>query len=456
MRSDYLVLLAFVLPAAVPGQNAPIEPFQQWAPQHVHPISSVDQDTQGNADLRALTNIVGDAHVVAFGEPFHGGHEPLAMRNRLIRYAVSNLGFTAIALETALSTSKRLYDHVLGKTTETDSALEEASSYGLYPEDFELIGWLRSYNHAQPPARKVRLYGIDLTGQYFPYAFRSVEMVLTYMDHADPALGSELRKQYADVISVFRSDKYVKLTPAEKDAITGKIQDMVALLRRERIPLTAATSGDEYEWALREALNAAQDDAYLRSLPSEFDLEIRRKSPEKFQPSERWEHNQEMRELSMADNVQWVQQRESSRGKILFFAHNGHVQTSVDRYGSPSRPVVSPTQRFRPTGMYLRSALQRDMVVIGTYYGRVAGFPVGRVLLPPDTAGMDSLLSSLSIPRFLIDLRELPGAGILHDWFQAAHETRAGGITTMVAPLEAYDAILFIDTITPTPAPPKP
>jgi erythromycin esterase-like protein len=54
----------------------------------------------------------------------------LAMRNRLIRYGVTRLGFTAVALETCLSPSKRLYDHVLGRTTETDSALKEASAMG--------------------------------------------------------------------------------------------------------------------------------------------------------------------------------------------------------------------------------------------------------------------------------------------------------------------------------------
>jgi hypothetical protein len=69
---------------------------------------------------------------------------------------------------------------------------------------------------------------------------------------------------------------------------------------------------------------------------------------------------------------------------------------------------------------------------------------------------MDSLLSSLSVPRFIMDLRELPAAGILHDWFQTAHETRNGNYAIfMVAPIEAYDAILFIETITPTPAPQK-
>ena len=374
--------------------------------------------------------------------------------NRLIRYAVTQLGFTAVALETGLTTSKRLYDHVLGKTTETESAVKEAFSYGFgaLPENLELIQWLRSYNATQPPERRVRLYGIDLTGQEFPYAYRSVEAVLTFLDHTDPDLGHELRKQCADVIPVFRSDKYVKLTPAEKDAITGKIQDMAALIRRERIPLTVATSRDDYEWALRQALNAAQDDAFLRSHP-QFEFELLLKSPEKFPPTE-WEHNLEMRDLAMADNLRWVQQREGSRGKILFFAHDAHVQTSPHIWLSrPVTPPLQPYLRLRPAGMYLRSALDRDMVVIGTYFGHGTGFPIERAPLPPDTAGMDSLLGSLSVPRFIMDLRELPAAGILHEWFQVAHETRNGNFSIfMVAPIEAYDAIIFIETITPTPA----
>jgi erythromycin esterase len=131
MRSKYLVLLAFAFSVAVPGQNSPTQAFQQWARQHVHTILSVDTDTHDDADLQALNNIIASAHVVAFGEPFHHGHEPLAMRNRLIRYAVTRLGFTAVALETGLTTSKLLYDHVLGKTTETESALKEAFSYGF-------------------------------------------------------------------------------------------------------------------------------------------------------------------------------------------------------------------------------------------------------------------------------------------------------------------------------------
>ena len=155
----------------------------------------------------------------------------------------------------------------------------------------------------------------------------------------------------------------------------------------------------------------------------------------------------------MADNVLWVLQRECQRGKVLFFAHDNHVRADLEALGPPSWP-----SRVRPAGGYLRSALGPDLVVIGAYFGRGSGFPAERVPLPPDTTGMDSLLCSLSIPRFIMDLRELPNAGILHEWFQAAHETRSsnfGEEALMVAPLGAYDAILFIDTITPTPAQPR-
>ena len=271
-----------------------------------------------------------------------------------------------------------------------------------------------------------------------------MESVLAFLDHATPDFGREFRKQYSDVIPIFRSDKYVKLTKAEKDAVTGKIADMVALMRRERIPLTAATSRDEYEWALRQAVNAAQDDAFLRAVPSEFDFA---KGPAQISGEERWSHTEELRELAMADNLLWAQQRESSRGKVLFFAHDAHVQTGV---------AMSSTLRSRAAGEYLRSALDQDLVVIGTYFGHGLGFPAKDMPLPPDAVGVDGLLSSLSIPVFIMDLRELPSSGILRQWFEAAHGTRILTGVNMVSPLEAYDAILFIETITPTPAVPEP
>jgi erythromycin esterase len=452
-RARYLVLIALAFQIMIYGQSAPTQAFHEWARYHVHPLASVDKDTHNDADLQPLRHIIGAARVVAFGEPIHGAHEPLAMRNRLIRYGVTQLGFTAVALETCLTPSKRLYDYVLGRTTETDSALKEAFCYGFgdLPENIELIQWLRTYNTTQPPARQIRFYGIDLTGQYFPYAYRSVEAVLAFLDRAAPALGREVRKEYADLIPIFRSDKYAKLTPPEKEAITGKVQDLIALIQREPTPLTAATSRDDYEWVLRQAVNAAQDDAFLRSLPPEWENDLLAKPPEASRANSGWNHKAEMRELAMAGNLLWVEERECRRGRVLFFAHDQHVQTDVGVVGSPSRAAVEPLILIRCAGSYLRSALGLDMVVIGTYFGHGVGFPPPGIAPPPDAHGMEDLLASLSIPRFIMDLRDLPASGPLHEWFQVAHAT--GQDPWTIIPLRAYDAILYIDTITPSSVP---
>jgi len=454
-RADCVVILLVALPVVVHCQSGPTEAFREWARDHGHPIASVSQDSDNNADLKAFDSLIGDAQVVAFGEPVHGAHEPLAMRNRLIRYGVTRLGFTALALETCLSSSKRLYDHVLGRTTETDSGLKDAFCYGFgdLPENLELIRWLRTYNAGQQPARQVRLYGVDLSGQYRPYAYRSIENVLTFLERAGPILRA-VRTQYADLIPLFRSDKYVKLTAAEKDAITGKIQDLIALIQRERTPLTAATSRDDYEWALRQAIVAGQDDAFLRALPPDWNRDLLAPSPAKVQPGERFDQSAEMREVAIADNVLWVQQRECRRGKVFFFAHDQHVQTDVGVIGSPSRPPPGPWRRIRCAGSYLHSALGSDLVVIGTYYGHRVGFPAADVPPPSDAHEMEDLFTALSIPLFIVDLRDLPGTGPLREWFGVAHATGEDPYT--IVPLKAYDALLFIDKVTPSPPPQQP
>src|SRR5262249_38072180 len=106
----------------------------------------------------------------------------------------------------------------------------------------------------------------------------------------------------------------------------------------------------------------------------------------------------------------------------------------------------------RCSGTYLRSVLGLDLVVIGTYFGHATDSPRADVPPPPDI--VEDLLSSLSIPLFIIDLRELPSSGPLHEWFQMPHATRSTNSwrdTYTVAPLKAYDAILSIDMLTPTP-----
>lgn len=204
-----------MFPIVLRGQGAPTTLFRAWARVHAHAIAPTDENVASTRDLATIRAVTGRARVVAFGEPFHGGHEPLAFRNRLIRLAVTHLGFAAVALETDLTTSKRLYDHVIDRSTEGDAVLRELFSYGFgsLPENIELIQWLRAYKAAQPSARKVHLYRADLAGQFLPYAYRSVEAVLNVLDDSN----SELRPQYQEVLTGLRSDMYPALTVGEQN-----------------------------------------------------------------------------------------------------------------------------------------------------------------------------------------------------------------------------------------------
>jgi hypothetical protein len=49
-----------------------------------------------------------------------------------------------------------------------------------------------------------------------------------------------------------------------------------------------------------------------------------------------------------------------------------------------------------------------------------------------------------------MDLREVPGGSVLRRWFQAPHEVRNTIGYDRIVTVDAYDAILFIETITPT------
>ena len=100
-------------------------------------------------------------------------------------------------------------------------------------------------------------------------------------------------------------------------------------------------------------------------------------------------------------------------------------------------------------GSQLHSAIGEDMIVIGSYFSNGTGFPAASAPAP-HVAGLEPLLSSLGIPSFVLNLHELPSGGLLTEWFATAHEVLYSSFAQMVAPQRSYDAIFFIETITPS------
>jgi len=56
--------------------------------------------------------MIGNSRIVAVSEAVHAARQPLEFRNRLIKYLVEEMGFTAIALESGVVEGRLLNDYV--------------------------------------------------------------------------------------------------------------------------------------------------------------------------------------------------------------------------------------------------------------------------------------------------------------------------------------------------------
>ena len=366
----------------------------RWTVAHAVPIGSVE--TPGDlADLRPLGAVIGSARVVALGEPTHGAHEPLAFRNRLLRYLVEERGFTAIALETGLPESRRLADFAAGATDAPplDSAptiVRRGMTWGFgnFAENVELVRWIREYNADPAHRRKVRVYGIDLSlggpmgSTPMPAA---IDAALAYLTRVDAPAAQRIRASLAPYMRALPGDGSAPLTRGEHDSLTAVIEELVAQLERGRSAYVAATSVIDYAWARRNAEIARQGDVLFR-------IEIASR-PGGGIPAGAW-RVMSARDSAMAENVRWVLEREGPAGRVLVFAHDMHVKNAPTVGGVWSVLERPPTAM----GQHLRAALGPQLVIIGA--------TDGSPLAPnADSTSVDALLTRVGVPRFVVDLR---------------------------------------------------
>ena len=430
--SRLLVAVAFMgsLLCAHPDAQQGGDSFERWAKTQAIQLQTVEPGRNFD-DMRRLKSLIGAARVVALGEPTHGAHEPLAFRNRLFRYLVEELGFTAIAIESGLPDSHPIFDFVAGGPGTVRQVVRSSLTCGLgaYQENEELVQWMREYNAKAEPTRKVRFYSIDLggCGEGTPLAF---ENALTYLTRVDPASGKQMRATFQPYLVRLSAANAAPLSPAESDSLSAAIEDLLARLERERPTFIAATSEADYEWAHRNAIVARQAHRLYRVRPTEANF------------SSAWRQFSQ-RDAAMADDVRWVLEREGPSGRVLVFAHNAHVMNALvagEIFKSFERPPTA-------MGQHLRSALGADLVIIGVSSAENgAGLPTGSL----EPGGLDAALSRVGLPLFLLDLHAARSDRVVAAWLAERRELRTNFTKSLtVSPSVAFDALLFVNSLTP-------
>lgn len=306
----------------------------------------VSLGTLESPEFGALRPIIGSARVVGLAEFMHLQPEWLRLRNRLFRYLVENEGVTAIAMETSFTRSIAVDDYVQGRGPDTASPDIVHSVFAWAPhepkENRQLIEWMREYNARPSTKRPIRFYGIDLTGvrpaaDIFASARETIDYALRYVARVEPGAVTDLLPRIEPCLPKFSTTSYSGLSQEQRDRLTAALSDLEARFEQRRPDWERNTATLEFQRAHRSLRIAMKHDADFRAKGT------------------RWSGN--ARDAAMAENVEWVLEREGAEGRILLCASMYHLTRAVD-----------PTGRDQQLGAHLAASLRKDYVAIGSYW----------------------------------------------------------------------------------------
>ena len=418
-----LCTLAFIQTAAAEG-------IGEWLAENAAPLRTVYL-SDDVSDLTQLKGIIGDARLVAFGEGTHDAHELWALRNRLFAYLVEEMGVTAIAAETGLAQAQVTDAYVQGYAVDPIQAARGVFSWSgsVFEENRELIEWMRAYNARPTTRRKLRFYGLEMTGCMGGEGRPLVEGALEYVESVDAARAEAMQKAFAPVLHGLSRQNARRLTAKQWDSLVVASQDLVSLFERRQVIWVSNTGFAAFERAYRLAIAVRQLTAHYRM-------------------------RGEGRDIAAAENLRWALQREMPDGRLFVFAHNSHV--AKWRIAPENDDSLHSTM-----GEFMVDYLADDLVVIGSLYddGEARDLlglfhPVNDVYrVPPSKASsLNGVASSAGLPLFLLDLGHAGRSSIAQSWFSEPRDIRNLNVRAgyhAIDTLAAFDALLFVKRLTP-------
>jgi erythromycin esterase len=130
--------------------------------------------------------------------------------------------------------------------------------------------------------------------------------------------------------------------------------------------------------------------------------------------------------------------------RVIVWAHNIHVSRDYVEVDVPGTPKMASMHTL---GQFLATDFGDKMVSVGFSFSHGA-YP-DSVIPPAPSSSVDGTLAAVGKPIFMIDFRKAPAAGPVRTWLETRNRLRALGGMTRLVPARAYDAMVFVDTLTP-------
>jgi erythromycin esterase len=456
MRKSWSLVFPYfagaILLACSAGARGEQDPFVKWASAHALAVATLEM--RGDlSDLVPLKSRVRSARVIAIGEPTHGAHEPLAFRNRLIRFLVEQTGVTAVTIESGFTESWAVDSFVRGGPgNAADIARDHLTDrFGHLDENRELIQWLRDYNTAARAKghRRVRFYGIDVSGGgRLDGPRHAIDFALDFLSRADRAEAERIRAPLASVLPPADDDVFGDLPPSALARFEASFPALAEAMARDRERLITRSSAEEYSWALHNLEVARQLARVIRETPPFPQL----------RPGESLEHamcsgpiptaeSVATRDFAMAENVRWVVDHEGPEGRVVVFAHDGHVMML-------DRGIWACFPKPLSIGTFLRRSYGKDLFVIATSSASAAATlspPMPGTDKPESLSNsIDSALANVGLPRMILDIRSARQDPEAWRWLSRQRAIRLNIVAHgLMTPSVAADAFFFVNRLTP-------
>ncbi len=402
------------------GGEAGGEDIAAWAASHARPITTVVPQS-GFDDLEPLRQAVGDARVVMLGESRHDAREHFLLKHRLIEFLIEEMGFTVLAMEESVPQAMQLNEYLHDGVA--DPAEQVAQMGGWYvwgtEEVLALLRWLRQRNDVH--GAEIEFHGLDISDA--PRA--AVRRVLDYLRGIAPDRVPALEE--AIDLSPFSRDfwpetleNYGRLAPVALDSLgrgLDRLVDTVGACRPSELR--------EHERMAHLAQTARRAHAMYRTIQGGSYAE-----------------GGMVREEAMAANLERLITTTAEGKRIIVWAHNLHIARGRIDIDIPGRPEA---RDVRTMGQLLAERTAEAVLTVGFTFHHGRGGHADLPAAGPET--LDAVLARVGQPLCWVDLREAPSEGAAHAWLHAEQTMRAQGGMARLVPAEAFDLLMFTETI---------
>jgi erythromycin esterase len=148
-----------------------------------------------------------------------------------------------------------------------------------------------------------------------------MDFALTFLARADPTTAQKIRVSLGDSLSGIDASQFGSLPAAARIKFDTSIEAVAKAMRESRKSLIAHTSDEDYQWASHNL-------EVMRQLAKCLAI-----TPPPGAGISSWVGAMTCRDSAMARNVQWALKNEGRRGRLLVFAHDGHVMSTKEDGG---------------------------------------------------------------------------------------------------------------------------